>query len=172
MIAKASPSETASFYHRYLNQIPDEDILGLLKHQAEEVKELFSNLSPEKQDFAYASGKWTLKELFGHMIDTERIMAYRTMCIARGETVSLPGFDENSYVDKAKFYTRELTNLIQEYYQQRQSNIALFASFDDEVLTQTGTANNSSVTVRGIISIIAAHEYHHLQIIKERYLVI
>lgn len=170
MIAKAQPSETVPFYLRYLNQIPDQDMLALLENQAKEIVHLFTNLTPEKLNFAYAPGKWSLKELFGHMVDTERIMAYRTLCIARGETISLPGFDENAYVENAEFKNRDLENLITEYKGLRQSNLALFQSFNDEVLARSGSANNSPATVRGIISIIAAHEFHHLQIIKSQYL--
>ena len=170
MIAKASLAETASFYHRYLNQIPDGDILELLIKQAEEVKGLLSSLPIGKHDYAYGPGKWTLKQLFGHMVDTERIMAYRALCIARGEETSLPGFDENAYVNHANFENRDLANIIREYAALRESNLALFASFSEEVLARSGMANNNKGIVRGFITVIAAHEFHHLQIIKQRYL--
>ncbi|PSR52953.1 DinB family protein [Adhaeribacter arboris] len=169
MIAKASIAELAPFYHRYLQQIPEGDILVRLQEQADELKKMLTPLLPEKQNYAYDAGKWTVKELFGHMIDTERIMAYRTLCIARGEEQSLPGFEENAYVANAQFSKREWSSLLQEYQWQRQANIILFESFDETTLPRTGTANNNPATVRGLITVIAAHEFHHVQILKERY---
>jgi uncharacterized damage-inducible protein DinB len=170
MIIKAGLAEVAAFYHRYLEQIPEADVLTLLREQADKIRNLLFDLPPEKLDFAYAPGKWTVKELFGHMIDTERIMAYRALCIARGETQSLPGFDENTYVAQAHFKNRAIESLLQEYTLQRQSNLVLFESFDEQTLQTTGTANNNPATVRGIITVIAAHEFHHLQLLEERYL--
>jgi uncharacterized damage-inducible protein DinB len=143
-----------------------------LQQQAEELTSSLQHLPPEKQEFAYAPGKWTLKELFGHMVDTERIMAYRALCIARGEKQSLPGFEENDYVAHAAFAERELSSLLQEYRLQRQSNIFLFKSFSPAVLQRTGLANNHPATVRGLITVIAAHELHHMQILKDRYLLV
>ncbi len=169
MIPKAPLSELAPFYHRYLQQIPEGDILVRLREQAEEINKMLSSLPAEKQNYAYDLGKWTVKELFCHMVDTERIMAYRALCIARGEKQSLPGFEENDYVANAHFSTRELSSLLQEYELQRQANITLFQSFDANTLQRTGTANNSSTTVAGMITVIAAHEFHHMQILKERY---
>ncbi|QMU28467.1 DinB family protein [Adhaeribacter radiodurans] len=169
MISKAPLSEVAPFYHRYLQQIPEGDILVRLQEQADDISKLLTSLSSEKQNFAYKSGKWTVKELFGHMIDTERIMAYRALCIARGEKQSLPGFEENDYVAAAQFSKREINSLLQEYQLQRHGNITLFASFDETTLQRAGTMNNNNATVRGILTIIAAHEFHHLQILKDRY---
>ena len=169
MITKADLAEVAPFYHRYLDQIPSTDVLTLLRDQAEKVKNILTSLPDEKQNYAYAPGKWTIKELFGHMIDTERIMAYRALCIARGETQSLPGFDENTYVTQARFQNRSLGSLFQEYYLQRQCNLTLFESFDEPMLETTGTANNNPATVRGIVTIIAAHECHHLHLLQDRY---
>jgi uncharacterized damage-inducible protein DinB len=170
MIAKAPLTELAPFYHRYLQQIPEGDIITLLQQQAEELITSLQHLPPEKQNFAYGPGKWTIKELFGHMIDTERIMAYRALCIARGEKQPLPGFEENEYVAHAAFAERELGSLLEEYRLQRQSNLVLFQSFSPETLQRTGTSNNFPATVRGLITVIAAHEFHHMQILKERYL--
>ncbi len=170
MIAKALLTEVGHFYHRYLQQIPEGDIIPRLQQQAEILKISLQHLPTDKQDFAYEPGKWTIKELFGHMIDTERIMAYRALCIARGEKQSLPGFEENEYVANAAFAERELDSLLQEYSWQRQSNLVLFQSFSPEALQRTGLANNYPATVRGLITVIAAHEFHHMQILKERYL--
>ena len=170
MIRKADPAEVAPFYHRYFAQIPAGDVLARLHQQAEMMKALME-LPGEKLNFAYAPGKWTVQEVFGHLIDTERIMAYRALCIARGETQSLPGFDENTYVAHARFSHRHPGSLQQEYNYQRQSNLALFQSLDEEMLGATGLANHNRATVRGLITVIAAHEYHHLQILRERYLV-
>ncbi|RDC63100.1 DinB family protein [Adhaeribacter pallidiroseus] len=170
MIAKAPLTEVAPFYHRYLEQIPEGDIITLLQQQAEKLKTSLQDLPLETQDFAYGPGKWTIKEVLGHLVDTERIMAYRALCIARGEQQSLPGFEENEYVAHAAFGERELGSLLQEYRWQRQSNLVLFQSFPAETLQRSGRANNSPATVRGLITVIAAHEFHHMQILKDRYL--
>ena len=169
MIAKAPLTEVAEFFHRYLHQITEGDIITRLQQQADNLTAKLQHLPPEKQNFAYETGKWTVKELFGHLVDTERIMAYRALCMARGEKQSLPGFDEINYVAHAAFAERELGSLLQEYNLQRQSNLVLFQSFSPETLQRTGMANNSPATVRGLITVIAAHEFHHMQILKDRY---
>lgn len=168
MIQKADAAEVAPFYHRYLAQIPAGDVLARLQQQAATVEALLQ-LPGEKLNFAYAPGKWTVQEVCGHLIDTERVMAYRALCLARGETQALPGFDENAYVAYARFSNRPPSSLQREYNYQRQSNLTLFASLDADRLPATGSVNGSPATVRGLITIIAAHEFHHLQILRERY---
>ncbi|QNF35094.1 DinB family protein [Adhaeribacter swui] len=170
MIAKAPLNEVAVFAQRYLVQIPEGDIIQRLQQQAAELKTILTNLPDEKLNYAYGPDKWSIKELFGHMVDTERILAYRALCIARGDQQTLPGFDENEYVNHAFFKEREFASLWQEYEWQRLSNITLFSSFNQQTLLREGMANNSPVTVRGLITIIAAHEFHHMQILKNRYL--
>jgi hypothetical protein len=119
---------------------------------------------------AYAAGKWSVKELVGHVIDTERIMAYRCLCISRGEQQSLPGFDENSYIRHGNYNTRTLASLLEEYNGVRQANIALFSGMNEEMWNRTGLANQATVSAKALMAIIVGHERHHFKILTERYL--
>ena len=118
----------------------------------------------------YASGNWTLKELIVHVTDTERIFAYRALCIARGEQAMLPGFDENTYAAASNAESRSIESIMAEYNSVRQASIALLAGLSDEVFLNMGNANNIPVSVRALAYQIAGHELHHMNIIKERYL--
>jgi uncharacterized damage-inducible protein DinB len=170
-ITKAKPDEMAPFYHTYLNYVAETDVLEQLKSRLMEFKKLCGNIPAEKHDFAYAEGKWTIKQVLGHMADTERIFAYRALRIARGETQNLPGFDENSYVEHANFQDRTLADLLAEFELIRQSTIMLFEHLTEKALDNHGLASNTPVTVRALASIITGHEMHHSHILKERYLI-
>jgi hypothetical protein len=162
--------EFASYYLPYVNAVPEGDIISVLSQQLESTKLLLKNITEEQGKFRYGPDKWTVKEVVGHMTDTERIMAYRLLCIARGETVSLPGFDENQYVEHASFNEQSLEQLLEDFAIVRQSTLALMKSFSADVWMRRGLANNTEVTVRGTAYIIAGHAIHHSRIIKERYL--
>ncbi|RNI27529.1 DinB family protein [Rufibacter immobilis] len=172
MIPKPLPSEYNDYYHKYIQPIPDQtDVLELLLKQRQEVTQLFGRVTESEANFAYEPGKWSIKELLGHMNDTERIMAYRALCIARGEQTTLPGFDENAYVANSGFSQRTLAGLLKEHQVIREATVALFDTLPEEALSRVGSANGSPVSVRALAFIIAGHERHHLQILKERYLV-
>ncbi len=150
--------------------ITDADVLQGLHSRLSVVLNLWGTVPPEKHDYAYADGKWTVKEVLGHIIDTERIMAYRALAFARGETQSLPGFNENDYVKNALFQRRTLPDLLTEFEMVRKSSILLFANIDDEKLARQGIASDNPVTVRALASVILGHEWHHSRILQERYL--
>ncbi|MFB9862224.1 DinB family protein [Rufibacter immobilis] len=172
MIPKPLPSEYNDYYHKYIQPIPDQtDVLELLLKQRQEVTQLFGRVTESEANFAYEPGKWSIKELLGHMNDTERIMAYRALCIARGELTTLPGFDENAYVANSGFSQRTLAGLLKEHQVIREATVALFDTLAEDALSRVGSANGSPVSVRALAFIIAGHERHHLQILKERYLV-
>ena len=118
----------------------------------------------------YAEGKWSIKEIAGHLIDNERIMSYRALSISRNETQSLPGFDENDYIRESNYSKRNYYDIVDELRKVRESNLPMFKSFSEEILDRRGVANNSEVTVRALLFIIAGHEIHHINIVKERYL--
>ncbi len=155
---------------RYIEQVDDRPVLEVLNGQLAEVQKLFQELGEEKSQFRYAEGKWSLKELLGHMVDTERIIAYRVLCIARGEKQPLPGFDENAYAEAAGYGNRPLSDLLQEYRLVRQANLLLFGSLTEPMLTQIGNANGKEISARALIYMVAGHEKHHLGIMQERYL--
>jgi uncharacterized damage-inducible protein DinB len=169
MINRPQPDEYASFYQGYISQLEDGDVLQTLSSLKDSSYNFFMSLSPEKGDYAYADGKWTIKEVLGHLIDAERIFAYRALSFSREET-SLPGFDENVYVQKATYSSRSLADIAAEFKTVRESNLFLFRSFSETQLTQKGIANGNPVSVRALVYITAGHELHHLQILKERYL--
>jgi hypothetical protein len=147
----------------------DDDVLGILKKQASEFAD-FLNTLIEKADYAYAPGKWTIKELAGHVIDTERILTYRLTCFARAEQHALPGFDEDDYVANAHFTDRSLLSLSEEFALLRKSNLYLFNSLTEKELDRSGTASERQISVRALLFVIAGHLIHHTQIIKSRYL--
>ncbi|MED1204091.1 DinB family protein [Heyndrickxia acidicola] len=162
-------NEYDPFYHRYICLAPEGNIKDVLMNQKKTAAEFFGNFSEEQSYFSYAPEKWSIKEVLGHITDTERIMAYRLLAIARGESVSLPGFDENSYVANASFNQRSLQDLIDDFLLVRESSISLIKSLQPDLLTRLGEANQSKVSVRALGYIIAGHELHHRKILKERY---
>lgn len=156
-------------YHHYI-QLLDDDLLLSLRRNREEINQLLEPLTEEQAAYAYAPGKWSIKELLGHIIDAERVMSYRAMCIARGEKQSLPGFDEDDYVAQAHFARRSMRSLLEEFNHLRSANIALFESFDENTLARRGVANGVEVSVLALCAIVAGHAIHHVKVLKEKYL--
>lgn len=170
-INRPQPTEYPEAYQTYMRQLPAEgDILTLLEQQRADLHHMLAGMGNKRAEEAYAAGKWTIKELLQHMLDSERIFAYRALCIARGEQASLPGFEENSYAANSMANGRTLEDILEEYDSVRRSSLYLFRSFTPDMLDNTGTANGKPVTVRGIIHVTAAHERHHLNILADRYL--
>lgn len=163
-------NEYAPYYETYIKDVIGNDPFRNLENQYQEIQSLLQSLSEEEANYAYSGGKWTVKEVLGHMIDTERVMCYRALSISRKEKQSLPGFEQDDYVREANFKERTITNLLEEYRIVRKSTISLFKNFTENMLNQKGTANNKSVTVLALLYIIAGHEQHHLKILKEKYL--
>ena len=170
MITPPEAGTYAPYYETYIGKIKGQDPLRLLEKLVLDFKVLLSEVPDEKEEFRYAAGKWSVKEVVGHMIDTERIMCTRALCIARGEKQPLPGFDENGYVTVANFDKRTLYDLSHEFGFVRESTIAFFKSLSEEELDRKGIANNNPVTPRALLYIIAGHHLHHTGVLKERYL--
>lgn len=158
------------YISRYIEQVGDRPVLEVFASQLAEVQKLFGELGEEKSRFRYAEGKWSLKELLGHMVDTERIVAYRVLSIARGEKQPLSGFDENAYAEAAGYANRPLADLLKEHRLVREANLLLYGSLTEPMLTQIGNANGKEISARALIYMVAGHEKHHLGIIRERYL--
>ncbi|TCD03017.1 DinB family protein [Pedobacter psychroterrae] len=161
--------EYPAWAETYIKLIDGDDVINLLERQATEYPDFIRNLI-EKADYAYAPGKWTIKEMTGHIIDTERILVYRLTCFARNERQPLPGFEEDEYVANAHFSDRSLLSLSEEFSLLRKSDLYLFKSLTEAELEKMGTASNRQITVRALLFVIAGHIMHHVQIIKERYL--
>ena len=170
MIQRPELKEYPSYILRYLDLVKGGDVIKQLKEQGDETAVLLGSLSETMAMHTYEPGKWTIKEVLGHIIDTERIMAYRALCFSRKESMALPGFDQDEYVEYGNFNERKISDIVKEFVTLRASNIALFESFNQEQLLQIGSANSREVSVRALIYMIAGHEAHHINIIKEHYL--
>lgn len=145
------------------------DVIEILTKQATEFAEFINSLV-EKADYAYALGKWTIKELIGHIVDTERILVFRLLSFARGEKVALPGFEEDDYVAAAHFQDRSLFSFAEEFTLLRKANLYLINSLNEDELNIIGNANGKQMSVRSLVYILAGHIIHHTNVIKERYL--
>lgn len=162
-------SEYAAFYETYVSLVQGTDILSVLEAQRLQMTQLFAARSERDGNFRYAPGKWTVKEVLGHVTDAERIFSYRALRIARGDQTPLPGFEQEDYVKNGGFGERTLENLAEEFVLVRGGTQAFFQSLGKEVWSRRGTASNNEVTVRAMAYIIAGHEQHHRRILEERY---
>src|SRR5947209_16736162 len=154
-IARPKPAEYAPYFGTYVDKVPDGDVLTLLARQIEETVGALARLSEADAGFRYAPGKWSIREVVGHVADTERIFTYRALCFARGEKQSLPGFDENDYVAGAKFDARPLAERLAEFRSVRAATLSFFSGLDEEELLRRGVANQKEYTVRSVAFIIA-----------------
>lgn len=170
MIQRPLPNEYANFYKGYIDQVPDKPVLDYLEEQEKAFTSFIQNIPDDKLEYAYGPDKWTVKEVIGHMIDTERIMAGRILRFSRGDKTHVPGFEQDDYVAGTNFNSRSITSLADEFHHLRLSNIALTRSLTIEETSYTGEANEVVFSVRALIYILAGHLNHHLAILKERYL--
>ena len=169
-MTKPQPEEYAPFYKGYIDLIAEEDVLDVLASNQSKTYDFFLSLPPEKANFTYAEGKWTIKEVLGHLIDTERIMSYRLLRFSRADHHPLAGFNENFYSSRSNYKTRTLESLADEFSALRKANLYLYQNLSEEQLKRKGMASNAMVSVKALLYIIAGHELHHLKIIKEKYL--
>lgn len=171
LIPQPISGQYPAYYVNYLRHVPaTADPIELLVKQGEEVRALLSSLTEEQALFAYAPEKWTVKEMLVHILDSERIFAYRALCVARGDQQSLPGFDENAYAPAAEANARPLTDLLAEHAAVRASTVALYKSFAPHILDRVGLANNHPISVRALVHVVPGHEAHHMMVFRERYL--
>lgn len=167
---RPKPGEYNPYYDRYISLVLGNDIIGILEKQLPKTLALLSGRSEAEGDFRYAPGKWTLKEVLGHMNDAERIMGYRALRIARGDQTPMEGFEQDDYVRDGPFADLTVAGLLEEFKSIRASTLTLLRSFRPQDWTRRGTANNDSISVRALAYIIAGHELHHRNILEERYL--
>jgi len=162
-------SEYAPYYGRYISLVDTDDVVSALERQIGETVAILKPVGP-KADYRYAPDKWTVKEVLGHINDTERIMTYRALRISRGDKTPIEGYEQDDYVRDGNFSQRTLADLIEEFTDIRKATLALFRSFDGDAATRRGTANKNEVSARALAYIIAGHELHHRQILREKYL--
>lgn len=170
MIARPAADEYSPYYDMYISKVPEGNVIDALRTQLHESARFLEALPEADAAFRYAPGKWTVREVVGHLIDSERIFSYRILCIARGETASLPGFDENSYAQVSNVNTRPMQAVATEFAHVRAGTIALIEGLDEAAIGRRGLANGNAITPRALAFIIAGHEKHHIGVIRERYL--
>ena len=158
------------FYQGYLDSVKEDDLMEALTKNTRQFRKFLKNIPGKKINYAYAEGKWTVKELLQHIIDAERVFVYRALSFARKDGANLPPFDENVWAITAKAPKRKWNDLVDEFRSLRAANLAFFASLDEEQLQQMGTANNNIISVVGLGFVVAGHVAHHMRIITERYL--
>lgn len=163
-------NEYAPYFEQYM-QLVSKDEKSIIENLVASQKvfdDVLRNLPVEKHNFSYAEGKWTMKELIQHIIDTERVFSYRALCFARNDNTSLPGFDQDVFVENDNANDRNYYDLLNEMEVLRKSSIQLFKSFSDEALLRVGVASNNKISVRALGYLFSGHQIHHLNIIKER----
>jgi uncharacterized damage-inducible protein DinB len=168
-IPRPAADEAASFYHGYIARVSGEDIGEQLRQQLDRVERLFRGVDDTAALFRYAPGKWSIKEILGHLTDAERIFAYRLLRISRADATPLAGFSENAYVPPGSFDGRTVSSLVKEFRAVRLSTMALVEGLPAEAWTRKGTASGNAVSSRALVYIMVGHVTHHLGVLEERY---
>jgi len=167
---RPTPEEIPEYYNQYLSFVKEGDIINILEEQSVFVQNFITGIPEDKGDYTYGFGKWTVKEVLGHLLDTERILAYRALRIARRDKQPLPGYDQDEYVKNSKYYKRTLKEIADEMLMLRAANLQFFKTFDETDLMERGIANEMEFSVRGILYILAGHELYHINFLKDNYL--
>jgi hypothetical protein len=166
---RPQPGEYAPYYERYISLVSGNDVLGALEEQRRQTLLFLSARTDADGEFRYAPGKWSLKELVGHVNDSERIMSYRALRIARGDTTPIEGFEQDDYVRNSPFGARSIEDLVEDYIAVRRATVSLLRNLDEAAWSRRGVANQNEVTVRALAYTIAGHELHHRKIVEEKY---
>lgn len=168
-IGRPGPDEYGAFYHRYVERVRGDDVIGFLGRQLVRIEASLTNLPPELAGRRYAEGKWSVRQALGHVLDAERVFGYRALTFARGDAVELPGFDADEWAAAAFHDNQALVAIVDEFALVRRANLALFGGLPDPAWTRVGTASGMKVSVRALAFITAGHTEHHLDILGERY---
>lgn len=169
-ISRPAAGEYAPGHAAYVAAVPDGDVLSLLKKQNGETVRLLARIGEKKSRYRYAPGKWSIREVIGHLIDAERVFTYRALTFARADHNPLPGFDENMWASSSNADSRTLKSLLDELKAVRSATLGLFSGFTEEQLARTGIASGHQVSVRGLLYVTTGHERHHTKILRDRYL--
>ena len=167
---RPSADEHLPYYARYIDRVPDGDVLATLSQQIGETLALLRGLPESVANYRYAPGKWSVNELVGHLVDSERLFGNRALRFARGDATPVPGFEQDDYIRGATFDAYPLSELADEFEAVRRSTLYFFRHLDDEAWSRRGIANNAEISVRALAYIIAGHELHHREILRARYL--
>ena len=170
MNIRPAKTEFAEYYGRYIDQVPEGDIVSILRAQITESGAMLDRARADRTAYRYAPGKWSLHEVVGHVVDMEWVFATRALCFARGLAAPMPAVEQEEFVAAANFARQSWPHLLAQWRALRMANTLLFEEFDDETWLRTGTASGYTVSVRALAYIIAGHEQHHMKVIRERYL--
>lgn len=170
MLMRPNANEYPHYFESYINEVPEGEVSAFLEQQIEDAYRQFGNLSEEQGLYRYAEGKWSIKEVLGHITDTERIMSYRLLRIARGDTTPLPEFSEELFVNNANFDNRSIEDLLDDFTSVRSSTLSLISHLSDEAWLRIGTFSGQQGSARALAFIVAGHALHHFNVIRERYL--
>jgi len=168
-MARPGEGEYTPFYARYVALVPETDILAVLERQAGEIRALATSVPADRETYRYGEGKWSVRQVLGHLVDGERVFGYRAFCISRGERAGLPSFDENEYVAEARSDAIPLRELADELAVVRESNLAFLRRLQPREWERVGTASGKPITVRALAWVMAGHPRHHVEILRERY---
>lgn len=171
IMQRPQTNEFAPYYRTYISLIEGDNVLPVLDAQTAELRAIFSQMPEEKGTYAYAEGKWTLKEMLSHIIDGERIFAYRILRISRGDETPIEGFEQDDYIATSNAKNRSFADLLEEFDLQRRSNLLMVNNLSDENASRMGTASGVGISSRALTYIMAGHVTHHVGVLKERYLV-
>jgi hypothetical protein len=168
-MARPEATEYPPFFSAYVDLVVEPEVLPILEQQTALLRRMIDGVSPERETFAYAPGKWTVRQVIGHMGDVERVFGFRAFAFSRAEAAPLPGFDENAYVDRSQFLGRSLAEHVEDFAAIRGANVRLLKALSDEQWSLGGTANGKQITVRALAFGMAGHARHHLNILEHRY---
>jgi uncharacterized damage-inducible protein DinB len=167
---KPAPDEYSAFNPAYVSLVPETEVSSALTRQPDELRALLAPVNGHREHFRYASGKWSVREVVGHIIDVERVFGHRAFSIARADPAPLPGFDENAYAQVAHADDRPLSDLLEEFAVVRRSNLFVLQHASEEEWMAVGIANNARVSVRALAFLLVGHVRHHMGILESRYL--
>jgi hypothetical protein len=170
LIARPAPDEYDPYYQPYLDRVPDGNVIQLLQSQVGETLGLLGGLSEEQAGFRYAPGKWSIREVLGHLADVERVLTYRAFRFSRADATPLPGFEEDDYIARSNYHDRALPDVAGEFESARVASLAFYRALEPEMLTRRGEANQAEMSVRAVPWVLAGHERHHVAVLRERYL--
>lgn len=169
-ITKPNPDEYDPYYETYISKVKTDDPIKSLRESKKKLTQFISKLGKKQLKYRYAEGKWNIKEILMHLVDAERIFAYRALRFARNDKTKLPGFEEKEYAPASKASKRKIKSILREYEAVRNATVELFENLDEEMMMRTGIANEKPMSVRALIYVMLGHEQHHLGVIREKYL--
>lgn len=169
LTSRPASDEYLAYYERYISLVPDGNLVDILVNQHRDTQRMLQALDDERGLHAYAAGKWTIKEVIGHLGDAERVFSYRALRFARGDGQPVAGFDENAYAPAGRFNERPIADLVDEFRAIRESTVHLFRHLNEDEMARRGIANSNPISVRALGFVIAGHERHHAKLLRERY---